>query len=193
MVSKFEDAIQPLGTKLIAWGASRRSRAGPDGGRSLMGMRTMPSTSANQDHLLPTLEKRFSGEVIRRSNPRYERARALWNAIADRRPELIVRPRTSRDVATAIVTARDADLEIAIRCGGHSLPGHSMAEGGITIDLSAMNAVEVDPAAATARIGGGALLNDVGVATAPHALAMPFGHVSHTGVGGLTLGGASVG
>jgi FAD/FMN-containing dehydrogenase len=135
------------------------------------------------------LEQRFSGDVIRPSHRRYGTARTLWNSMVDHRPALIVRPRTPADVATAILSARDAELDIAIRCGGHSFPGHSMADGGITIDLSAMNAVEIDPAAAIARVGGGALLNDVGEAAAPHALAMPFGHVSHTGVGGLTLGG----
>jgi FAD/FMN-containing dehydrogenase len=149
----------------------------------------MPRTTTSHDRVLPRLEERFSGDVIRPSDPRYDAARTLWNAIVDRRPELIARPRTPQDVATAILSARDAELEIAIRCGGHSLPGHSMSEGGITIDLSAMNAVDVDPAAAIARVGGGALLNDVGEAAAPHALTMPFGHVSHTGVGGLTLGG----
>ncbi len=149
----------------------------------------MPRTTTIHDRVLPRLEERFSGDVIRSSDARYGAARALWNAIVDRRPALIARPRTSADVAMAILSARDAELEIAVRSGGHSLPGHSMSEGGITIDLSAMNAVEVDPGAAIARVGGGALLNDVGEALAPHALTMPFGHVSHTGVGGLTLGG----
>jgi FAD/FMN-containing dehydrogenase len=149
----------------------------------------MTSTTATHDRVLPNLEERFSGDVIRPSDPRYGAARTLWNAMTDNRPALIVRPRTVADVATAILGARDAGLEIAVRCGGHSLPGHSMAEGGLTLDLSAMNAVSVDPSTATARVGGGALLNDVGEAAAPHALTMPFGHVSHTGVGGLTLGG----
>ena len=151
----------------------------------------MPRTTTIHDRVLPRLEERFSGDVIRSSDPRYGAARTLWNAIVDRRPALIARPRTPADVATAILSARDAELEIAIRSGGHSLPGHSMSEGGITIDLSAMNAVEVDPGAAIARVGGGALLNDVGEAAAPHALTMPFGHVSHTGVGGFTLGGGT--
>jgi FAD/FMN-containing dehydrogenase len=149
----------------------------------------MLRTTTSHEGVLPRLDEHFSGDLIRPADPRYGAARTLWNAIVDRRPGLIARPRTPADVATAILSARDADLDIAIRCGGHSLAGHSMSEGGITIDLSAMNAVEVDPAAAIARVGGGALLNDVGEAAAQHALAMPFGHVSHTGVGGLTLGG----
>ncbi len=149
----------------------------------------MPRTTTTHDRVLPGLEDQFPGDVIRPSDSRYGAARVLWNAIVDRRPALIVRPRTPADVATAILSARDAELDIAIRCGGHSLAGQSMSQGGMTIDLSAMNAVEVDPVAAIARVGGGALLNDVGESAAPHALAMPFGHVSHTGVGGLTLGG----
>jgi FAD/FMN-containing dehydrogenase len=149
----------------------------------------MTSTTATHDRVLPSLEERFSGDVIRPPDARYGAARTLWNAMTDNRPALIVRPRTVADVATAILGARDAGLEIAVRCGGHSLPGHSMAEGGLTLDLSAMNAVAVDPSTAIARVGGGALLNDVGEAAASHALTMPFGHVSHTGVGGLTLGG----
>ena len=149
----------------------------------------MTSPTASHARALPTLDERFSGDVIRPSDPRYGAARTVWNGMVDRRPALIARPRTTQDVATAILGARDTGLEIAVRCGGHSLPGHSMSEGGLTLDLSAMNAVSVDPATATARVGGGALLNDVGEAAAPHALTMPFGHVSHTGVGGLTLGG----
>jgi FAD/FMN-containing dehydrogenase len=148
------------------------------------------TTAATNERALPRLEERFSGDVIRPSDPRYSAARTLWNAMIDNRPALIARPRTAADVATAILGARDAGLEIAIRCGGHSVAGHSMAEGGLTIDLSAMNAVSVDADARIAFVGGGALLNDVAeVATVRDALTIPFGHVSHTGVGGLTLGG----
>ena len=149
----------------------------------------MTFTTASQERVLPKLEERFSGDVIRPSDPRYGASRRVWNAMVDRRPALIVRPRTASEVATAILAAREAELEIAVRCGGHSLSGQSMSDGGLTVDLSAMSAVSVDPVAATARVGGGALLNDVGEAAAPHALTMPFGHISHTGVGGLTLGG----
>ena len=150
----------------------------------------MTPTAATHDRALPTLEERFSGDVIRPSDPRYSAARTLWNAMIDNRPALIARPRTPEDVASAILGARDAGLEIAIRCGGHSVSGHSMADGGLTIDLSGMNAVSVDPGARIARVGGGALLNDVAeAAMVRHALTIPFGHVSHTGVGGLTLGG----
>jgi FAD/FMN-containing dehydrogenase len=149
----------------------------------------MEPTTTNRDPVLTRLEERISGEVIRPGDKCYDTARALWNAMIDNRPALIVQPRTAEEVATTILCARETELEIAIRCGGHSFSGESMAEDGLTIDLSAMNAVSVDPVSATARVGGGALLNDVGEAGLPHALAMPFGQISHTGVGGLTLGG----
>jgi FAD/FMN-containing dehydrogenase len=147
------------------------------------------TTSATVTTALPTLDKRFRGDVIAEGDPRYGAARKLWNGSIDRRPALIVRPSDAADVATAVLAARDAALEIAVRCGGHSLRGDSIADDGITIDLSALRSVAVDPAARTARVRGGALLNDVGEAGAPYNLTMPFGHISHTGVGGLTLGG----
>jgi FAD/FMN-containing dehydrogenase len=150
---------------------------------------TMTVKTAARDRALPTLEESFSGDVIRPSDPHYGAARAVWNAMVDRRPAVIARPRTAEDVATAIFAARDAGVEIAVRCGGHSLRGDSISNGGLTLDLSAMNGVSVDRTTARARVGGGALLNDVGEAAAPHGLTMPFGHVSHTGVGGLALGG----
>ncbi len=127
--------------------------------------------------------------IVTPQDPRYDAARRLWNGAIDRRPELIAQPRTPGEVAAAIRHARDRDLPLAVRGGGHSIPGHSMADGGLTIDLGAFRSVDVDPVTRTAAVGGGALLDDVMVAAEPHALTMPFGHVSHTGVGGLTLGG----
>jgi FAD/FMN-containing dehydrogenase len=149
----------------------------------------MQTTTSTDDKPLSALDEQLSGEVIRPADPRYRAARAVWNAMIDNRPALIVRPRDGGDVAMTVLAARDAGLEIAVRCGGHSIAGHSMAAAGLTIDLSAMSGVEVDPLTRTARVGGGALLNDVGEAAGKHALAIPFGHVSHTGVGGFTLGG----
>ena len=147
-------------------------------------------TATQPDLRLDRLKRRFGGELITPSDERYGAARRLWNAMPDRRPALIVQPRSAREVAAAVVHARDCRLEIAVRGGGHSIVGHSMSEGGMTIDLSAMNAVEVEPAGKRAKVGGGALLGDLASATSPHALAAPaFGHISHTGVGGLTLGG----
>jgi len=149
----------------------------------------MTFTTGSQERVLPKLEERLLGDVIRPADPRYGASRRVWNAMVDRRPAVIVRPRTAGDVATAILAAREGELEIAVRCGGHSLSGQSMSEGGLTLDLSALRTISVNAERASARVGGGALLNDVGEVAAPHALTMPFGHISHTGVGGLTLGG----
>ena len=136
-----------------------------------------------------TVIDRLSYEVIGPGNDRYDAARALWNGAIDNRPAAIVRPRNDAEVADALLRARDGGAEIAVRGGGHSMQGHSMSEGGVTIDLSALNGVDVDTQARRVRVGGGALLGDVARATGPHGLAIPYGHVSHTGVAGLTLGG----
>ena len=127
--------------------------------------------------------------VIRPDSPEYDAARQVWNAMVDRRPELVVRCATPDDVASAIRHARDNDLEISVRCGGHSVIGHAIAEGGLVIDLRAMDEVTVDPATRRAHVKGGALLGALDRASLPHGLATTAGNVSHTGVGGLTLGG----
>src|SRR6202042_3804972 len=87
----------------------------------------------------------FSGTVIRRDEAGYDEARAIWNAMHDRRPALIARPRSARDVAAAIGYARAEGLLIAVRAGGHSMPGHSVCDDGIVIDLRALGDVRVDP------------------------------------------------
>jgi FAD/FMN-containing dehydrogenase len=107
----------------------------------------MEATTIRPKLDLERLKRRFKGEVITPEGERYGAARPLWNAIPDRRPAVIAQPRDTRDVAVAVLHARDSGLELAVRGGGHSIPGHSMSDGGMTIDLSAMNAVEVNPAA----------------------------------------------
>jgi FAD/FMN-containing dehydrogenase len=131
----------------------------------------------------------FRGDVITPRHPDYDDARAVWNGTVDRRPRLIARCRGAADVATAVRFARDRDLEIAVRGGGHNVAGTAVCDDGIVVDLSAMRAVAVDPVARTALVEGGALWSDVDHETQAHGLATTGGIVGHTGVGGLTLGG----
>jgi FAD/FMN-containing dehydrogenase len=131
----------------------------------------------------------FRGERIGPGHPAYDAARRIWNGAADRRPALILRPRDAEDVARAIGAARRHGLPLAVRGGGHSMAGHSTCDDGLVIDLSSMRDVRVDPGARRAVVGGGALLGDLDRATQEHGAVVPAGHVSHTGVAGLTLGG----
>ena len=133
--------------------------------------------------------RRAFGDVITPADATYDEARALWNAIHDRRPAVIVKPTTAEKVATAIRFARDHDLEIVVKSGGHSAAGLKGADGCFVIDLSAMRGVEVDPRTRIARSNGGALLGELDVAAQAHGLVCPTGVVGHTGVAGLTLGG----
>lgn len=131
----------------------------------------------------------FQGTLTFPDDAGYDAQRAVWNLMHDRRPALLARPTSAGDVAAAIAHARTHGLRIAIRGGGHSLPGHSTVDAGMVIDLRALSAVSVDPVALTVRVGGGAALGAVDEAAQAHGLVVPVGVVSHTGAGGLTLGG----
>ena len=131
----------------------------------------------------------FEGRLIAPEDGDYDEARKVYNAMIDRRPALIARCAGPDDVARAIGLAREHDLPLAIRGGGHNGAGLGTCDDGIVIDLSLLRDVEVDPDARTVRVGGGCTWAEVDRATNAHGLATPSGIIGTTGVGGLTLGG----
>ncbi|MDQ3947394.1 MAG: FAD-binding oxidoreductase [Actinomycetota bacterium] len=135
------------------------------------------------------LEGSIAGEVLVPGDPGYDDARSVWNGGIDRYPAVIARCSTADDVAAAIGFGRREGLEISVRGGGHSLAGFAVCDGGLMISLENMRHITVDPAARRARCGGGATWADVDAATQAYGLAVPGGTVSHTGIGGLTVGG----
>jgi FAD/FMN-containing dehydrogenase len=140
--------------------------------------------------LEPTAAARgFSGELLTDDHPAYDEARTTFNALVDRRPVAIARCRTAADVVLVLGIAAEHGLPVAVRGGGHNVAGHAVCDGGLVIELSGMDAVEVDPEARIARAGGGATWRVFDAATQAHGLAAPGGTFGTTGVGGLTLGG----
>ena len=154
----------------------------------------MTSTQTNEtrvigDATVADLAGELRGEVIRPGDHDYDSARALWNGMHDRHPQLIVRCAGPADVIAAIRFARRQSLEVAVRGGGHSIAGFSGVDGGVVIDLSPMRGVRVDPQARRAVVQGGCTWRDVDLETQAFGLATTGGLISTTGVGGFTLGG----
>lgn len=139
--------------------------------------------------VLNDLSERLRGPVIDRDHPDYDRARALFNGMIDKRPLLIAQCVDAADVIASVGYAREKGLAVAIRGGGHNGPGLGSVDDGLVIDLSRMRGVWVDPGRATVRVAAGCTSGDVDHATHAYGLAVPFGIVSTTGVAGLTLGG----
>jgi hypothetical protein len=131
----------------------------------------------------------FRGRLIGPADAEYDEARSVHNAMIDKRPALIARPATPDEVPQVVAFARDNDLLLAIRGGGHNGAGLGTVDDGVVIDLSLLKKIEVDPQARTVRVGGGCTWGEVDAATNAHGLATPSGIISTTGVGGLTLGG----
>lgn len=152
-------------------------------------MTTMPIHDTLSADLTNALADDLRGEVLVPDAADYDDARTVWNAMIDRYPVVVVRPRGAADVMTAVRFAREQGLELAIKGGGHNVAGNAVCDGGLVIDCSTMDAVHVDPERKRARVGPGARLCDLDAETQAHGLVIPAGFVSTTGVAGLTLGG----
>ncbi|MDH3669418.1 MAG: FAD-binding oxidoreductase [Paracoccaceae bacterium] len=138
---------------------------------------------------LDALRSGLRGDALLPGTDSYDTARAVWNAMIDRHPGLIVRPRGVADVIDAVNFARDHDLPVSIKGGGHNVAGHAVCDGGLMIDLGLMRTVRVDPQAQRAQVEGGATWGDVDRESQAFGLATPGGLISDTGVAGLTLAG----
>jgi len=138
---------------------------------------------------LDALAARLEGTLIFPDDEGFAEAILIWNGMIKKQPALVVRPSSTKDVVQTVDFVRDNELVLSIKGGGHNIAGLALSDGGITLDMSGMRAVEVDVEARLARVGPGCTLGDVDQATQVHGLASTLGFVSATGVAGLTLGG----
>ncbi len=144
---------------------------------------------ALDSEMIEQLRSRLRGELLQPNDDGYDAAREIWNGMIDKRPALIVRPAGVADVVSAVNFARERDLLLAIKSGGHSVAGNALCDGGLVIDMSSMRAVRIDPQTQTAYVEGGAQWGDLDHESAAFNLVTTGGVVSTTGVAGLTLGG----
>lgn len=135
------------------------------------------------------LKSSVAGNVILPGEAGFDETRKIWNGMFDRKPAIIIRPKNTEDVVHAVNFGRSQNLLIAVKGGGHNSAGTAVCDDGLMIDLSLMDKVEVDPGSKLVKVQGGCLLGKVDAATQQHGLAVSSGIISHTGVGGLTLGG----
>ena len=151
------------------------------------------SGSGRSTHTLDELASRFAGELIGRHDPTYDETRRalVFNGMHDRRPALIARCTSTDDVRAALDHARNNELLVAVRGGGHSTPGYCTCDDGMMIDLGPMKSTDIDVAGRTGRFGAGLTWAELDAATQLHGLAVTGGRISHTGVAGLTLGSGS--
>lgn len=138
---------------------------------------------------IDALRAAMTGPVLIPGDEGYDKGRSLWNGAIDRKPSVIAQCHNQDDVVAALAYGRENGLEIAVRGGGHSFGGASCVDNGLMINLGELKSVQVDPERRRAVVGGGATLADLDAATQEHGLAVTGGVISHTGVGGLTLGG----
>ena len=147
------------------------------------------SAPALDDEVLETLRTQLRGQLLQPGDPDYDAVRQLWNAMIDRHPAVIVRCAGVADVIAAVAFAREHDLVLAVRGGGHNVAGNAVCDGGLMLDLSLMKGIRVDPVARTARAEAGVLRAELDHETQAFGLATVGGTVSTTGIAGLTLGG----
>ena len=146
-------------------------------------------TTVLDDGQLTELRAQVRGAVLRPRDPGFEEATAIWNGMIHRTPALVVQAAEVQDVVHAVDLARERGLRFSVKGGGHNIGGTALVDGGLTLDMSRFDRVEVDPVGRIARVGAGCLLGDVDRATQEHGLATVLGFISETGVAGLTLGG----
>jgi FAD/FMN-containing dehydrogenase len=149
----------------------------------------MKTTGAAEPTIVTALRRALGGEVVTRNDPGYDRVRAVWNGAVDRRPAMFARCTSAADVMTALRFARDADLRVAVRGGGHNVAGTALCDDGLVIDLQPMRGLRVDPGRGRLTAEPGLRLGDVDRATQAFGLAAVCGINSETGLSGLTLGG----